>query len=68
MMIELAWCWLRFQPHSELSKWFEQRFGSGGKRSRRIGIVAVARRLLVALWRFLEHGAVPKGAALMTPK
>lgn len=68
MMIELAWCWLRFQPYSELSQWFEQRFGSGGKRSRRIGIVALARRLLVALWRFLKDGAVPKGAALMTPR
>jgi hypothetical protein len=68
MMIELAWCWLRFQPHSELSQWFEQRFGPGGKRSRRIGIVALARRLLVALWRYLEHGVVPKGAILTTPR
>lgn len=68
MMIELAWCWLRFQPQSELSRWFEQRFGGGGKRSRRIGIVALARRLLVALWQFLEKGAPPKGAVLMTPR
>lgn len=67
MMIELAWCWLRFQPHSELSRWFEQRFGGGSKRSRRIGIVALARRLLVALWRFLVDGLVPKGAVLMAP-
>lgn len=67
MMIELAWCWLRFQPHSELSIWFERRFGSGSKRSRRIGIVALARRLLIALWRFLRDGMVPKGAVLMAP-
>lgn len=67
MMIELAWCWLRFQPHSELSKWFECRFGGGGRRSRRIGIVALARRLLVALWRFLQDGWVPKGAVLTAP-
>lgn len=67
MMIELAWCWLRYQPRSELSIWFEQRFGGGGKRSRRIGIVALARRLLVALWHFLRDGWVPKGAVLTAP-
>jgi len=67
LMIELAWCWLRFQPHSELSMWFERRFAAGSKRSRRIGIVALARRLLVALWRFLVDGLVPKGAVLMAP-
>jgi transposase len=68
MMIELAWCWLRYQPRSELALWFERRFGSGGKRARRIGIVALARRLLVALWRYLVDGVVPKGAVLMTPR
>lgn len=67
LMIELAWCWLRFQPRSELSMWFERRFGGGSKRSRRIGIVALARRLLVALWRFLVDGLVPKDAVLMAP-
>ena len=64
LMIELAWLWLRYQPQSALSQWFEQRFGSGGKRMRRIGIVALARKLLIALWRYLEHGVLPEGAVL----
>ena len=64
MTTELAWSWVRFQPDSALSCWFRQRFGSGGKRLRRIGIVAVARKLLIALWRFLETGVIPAGAVL----
>ncbi len=64
MAIEIAWCWLRFQPQSELSQWYQRRFGNGGKRARRIGIVALARRLLVALWRFVDQGIVPEGAIL----
>jgi len=64
MTTELAWSWLRFQPDSALSVWFRERFGHGGKRVRRIGIIAVARKLLIALWRFLETGALPEGAAL----
>jgi len=64
MITELAWSWLRFQPESALSVWFHERFGGGGKRLRRIGIVAVARKLLIALWRFLETGALPEGAVL----
>ena len=64
MTTELAWSWLRFQPESALSVWFKERFGSGGKRLRRIGIVAVARTLLIALWRFLETGVLPEGAVL----
>jgi transposase len=64
MTTELAWSWLRFQPESALSVWFRERFGGGGKRLRRIGIVAVARKLLIALWRFLETGALPAGAVL----
>jgi transposase len=64
--IELAWSWIRFQPSSELSKWFDRRFASGSKRIRKIGIVAVARKLLVALWRYLETGVVPEGAELKT--
>jgi transposase len=64
MTTELAWSWLRFQPDSALSRWFRERFGSGGKRLRRIGIVAVARKLLIALWRFLETGVLPEGAVL----
>jgi transposase len=62
MTTELAWSWLRFQPDSALSCWFRERFGGGGKRLRRIGIVAVARKLLMALWRFLETGVLPAGA------
>jgi transposase len=64
--IELAWGWLRFQPESALSKWYQRRFGSGSKRLRKIGIVALARKLLIALWRFLETGVVPEGALLKT--
>ena len=64
MITELAWSWLRFQPDSALSVWFRERFGDGGKRLRRIGIVAVARKLLIALWRFLKTGALPEGAVL----
>ena len=61
---QLAWGWVRFQPDSALSVWFRERFGGGGKRLRRIGIVAVARKLLIALWRFLETGVLPEGAVL----
>jgi transposase len=64
--IELAWGWLRFQPQSELTKWYERRFGSGSSRVRKIGIVALARKLLIALWRFVEAGVVPEGAQLKT--
>jgi transposase len=64
MTIEIAWGWLRYQPHSELTLWYERRFGRGNKRLRRIGIVALARKLLIALWRYLETGVPPKGATL----
>ena len=64
LMVELSWLWLRYQPDSELSLWFERRFGSGGKRMRRIGIVALARKLLIAIWRYLEQGLLPKGAIM----
>lgn len=64
LMVELSWLWLRYQPDSHLSQWFEKRFGSGGKRMRRIGIVALARKLLIALWRYLEQGVIPQGAVL----
>jgi transposase len=62
MAIEIAWAWLRYQPDSDLSQWYQRRFGSGGKRMRRIGIVAMARRLMIDLWRYLEEGIVPAGA------
>jgi transposase len=64
MAIEIAWSWLRWQPESQLSLWFRERYGPGQRRSRRAGIVALARKLLVALWRFLEFGVVPEGAIL----
>jgi transposase len=61
--VQLAWSWIRRQPHSALTRWFVERFGTHG-RARRIGIVAVARKLLIALWRYLEHGVVPTGALM----
>src|SRR5206468_13034628 len=64
LAVELAWSWLRRQPQSALSQWYQQRVASGGPRLRRIGIVALARKLLVALWRYLETGQVPAGALL----
>jgi transposase len=63
-MVELAWLWLRYQPASSLSIWFHERVGKLKGRIRRITIVAVARKLLIALWRYLETGLVPEGAAL----
>jgi transposase len=62
MAVEIAWCWLQWQPLSELSHWYWRRFGRGNQRLRRIGIVALARKLLVALWRYLETGELPAGA------
>ena len=62
MAIQIAWGWIRFQPDSELTRWFERRFAHGGRRMRAIGIVAVSRRLLIDLWRFLETGSIPEGA------
>jgi len=62
LAVEIAWCWIRYQPHSKLTRWFQQRYAGGGKRMRRVGIVAVARRLLIDLWRFLEQGRIPEGA------
>jgi transposase len=66
--IQIAWGWLRFQPQSKLSRWYMERFACGGSRMRRIGIVAVARKLLIDLWRYLEYGVVPEGARLRVVK
>jgi len=66
MAIEIAWGWLRYQPDSELSRWYQRRFGNGSKRLHKIGIVALARKLLIAIWRYLEFGTVPTGAVLKT--
>lgn len=62
--IQLAWNWVRWQPLSPLTEWYRARFANGGKRVRRIGIVAVARRLVIALWRYAMTGVVPPGAIL----
>ena len=60
--LAIAWAWLQYQPRSKLRQWFLERFAGGGRRMRRFGIVVLARRLLIDLWRFLEHGVVPEGA------
>ena len=63
-MIQLAWLWVRHQPGSALSRWFRERVGDKRGKIKRIAIVAVARKLLVALWRFVTQGVVPQGAEL----
>jgi transposase len=62
LMVEAAWLWLRWQPGSALSQWYDRRFGAGNKRARKVGIVALARKLLIALWRFVDQGELPAGA------
>ena len=65
LLIEMSWLWLRYQPGSAISRWYAQRIGDGkSKRSKRVAIVAVARRLVIALWRYLEHDVVPDSAVL----
>jgi transposase len=64
LSVQLAWSWLRWQPSSALSRWYQQRFAPGGGRVRRIGIIALARKLLIALWRYAVHGVCPDGAIL----
>jgi transposase len=63
-MIELAWLWLRYQPESRLARWFHERVGPARGRIRKINAAALARKLLVALWRYLTTGVVPEGARL----
>ena len=63
-MIQIAWLWIRHQPESAISQWFARRVGTARGRVRRIAIVAVARKLLVALWRYVTQGVVPEGAVL----
>jgi transposase len=62
--IQIAWGWLRYQPESKLTRWYEKRFGHGGKRLRKIGIVALARKLLIDCWVYLETGLIPEGVEL----
>lgn len=73
LVVEQAWCWLRFQPDSELSRWYREKFEPSplkrveknkAKRMRKVGIVALARKLLIALWKYVERGIVPEGAIL----
>jgi transposase len=64
MAIEIAWGWLRYQPESKLSRWYQERFAHGSKRVRKIGIVALGRKLLIDSWRYLETGAIPEGVQL----
>ena len=67
LYVELAWRWIRLQPDSELTHWYNRRFAKGNSRVRKIGIVALARKLLIAMWHFVEHGVVPEGAELKIP-
>ena len=64
LMVQLAWGWLRWQGTSALSQWYQARFATGGPRLRRIGIVALARKLLVALWRYVDQDVLPEGAVM----
>lgn len=66
LLINTAWAWLRFQPDSALAQWYQTRFGTGSSRVRKIGIVALARKLLIAFWRYVETNAIPEGAVLRT--
>jgi transposase len=65
IIVELAWCWLQHQPKSKLSLWYQKRFAHGNTRLRKVGIVAVARKLLTALWQYLETGVPPEGAVMV---
>ena len=64
LALQLAWGWLRWQPTSALTEWFRARFEAAGGRSRRVGIVALARKLVVALWRYVTQGVMPDGVIL----
>jgi transposase len=64
MAVQVAWGWLRYQPDSELTRWWERKYGWGSSDLKKIGIVALARRLLIELWRYLETGAIPEGATV----
>jgi len=64
LLIEMAWSWVQWQPDSEITQWFNRKFGAAGKRHRRIGIVGVARKLVIAFWRYLEQDVKPKGAII----
>lgn len=65
-MVELAWCWLRYQPNSALTQWYRKRFCADAASSKKVGVIALARKLAIALWQYLEHGLVPDGAVMKT--
>ena len=67
LLVELAWCWLRYQPGSGLAEWYRRIYGPHSTRARKVGIVALARKLAIALWRFVEQGIIPAGA-VMSPQ
>ena len=62
--IQFAWLWLRYQPDSALARWFRERVGNLQGRTRRIAIVAMARKLLIAIWRYVSSGIIPEGAQI----
>lgn len=64
LLVEITWAWMRHQPTSELTAWYRRRFAENGARSRKVGVVAMARKLAIALWHFVEHGVIPSGAVL----
>jgi len=66
LLVEITWSWMRYQPDSALSAWYRARFAENGARSRKVGVVAMARKLAIALWRFVEHGIIPAGAVIST--
>ena len=63
-MVELAWIWQRYQPDSAQMRWFRERISGTGRRVRKVVVVALARKLLIALWRFATQGVVPEGAVM----
>ena len=64
LLVEITWAWMRHQPKSALTAWYRTRFAKNGARSRKVGVIAMARKLAIALWRFVEHGVIPPGAVL----
>jgi transposase len=64
VMVELAWLWQRYQPASAQASWFRERISGTGRRMRKVMVVALARKLLIALWRFATQGVVPQGAVM----
>ncbi len=65
-MVELAWLWPHWQPDSTLSAWFRERIGKASAGSKKIMIAALARKLLIAIWRYAKDGVIPEGAEIKT--